>query len=773
MGQNKTPKKQLFGEVAIQRGVCTPEQIADALARQQHLRDNGIRKTLGAILHDMEVITLVQVNEILDEIDGSRRRRSIDGYEIIRRLGKGGMGTVYLGRQLSVNRLVAIKVLPPRLAQNEDYLVRFRREAEATAKLNHRNVVAAFDVGESNGYHYFVMEFVEGEMVKDLLVRSGQIDEARAIDISLQATEALRHAWEHGIVHRDIKPANLMIMKDGTVKVCDFGLALDLDVEGSITRSGVIMGTPYYLSPEQARSWELDIRSDIYSLGATLFHFITGSVPFDGDTPASILTAHITETVPDPRSRNPVVSAKLAAVVMRMLAKEREDRYRDPAELLLDLKACRDDRPLPVIGELKAKRDALRKRHHRRRLLTNATVALLLTALITPIAQPKAWALAARRMHALVRQSRALEQALAGAAGQTRRDPTALEQEAQLALAEAERAIALRPDDLAAARMALDTITTDYPETRSAARARTRLRAIDSQLEREAKAAYFALASEARAHSDAGRFADARTALLRFPEPYSGTPWHRQAQKELSVLRMGVENRWAELRERASASLAAGDMAGAAALLRAGQRLGFPDIASDAEQLLTQLERDRALAASEADAMARTQRKQRLTLAMGVISRHVASAGIGAASGAAERMLTGADDPSLEVPLGRIRDDARLLAEAWEAEKARLMRLNGRPVQLRVRGVDRAGELVAVRDGEVWLRRGQVVLGYPLRHLDTATWLRAEPLGGPGPAARLVGVLALLRGDAAGARAPLETAAALGEEIAPYDLLLP
>ncbi|NQT89530.1 serine/threonine protein kinase, partial [bacterium] len=223
----------------------------------------------------------------------------IGGYEVLEQLGKGGMGTVFKARQVSMDRLVALKVLPPKLAEDEAYVARFVREARAAAKLTHPNIVQGYDVGEADGTHYFAMELVDGPSVKNLLDRSGTIEEKKALNIAGAVARALEEAQRHGIVHRDIKPDNIMINSRGIVKLADLGLARTTAKVDTVTLDGTAIGTPQYMSPEQVRAEpDLDTRADIYALGATLYHMVTGEFPFDGPTPAAIIAKHIADPVP-------------------------------------------------------------------------------------------------------------------------------------------------------------------------------------------------------------------------------------------------------------------------------------------------------------------------------------------------------------------------------------------------------------------------------------------------------------------------------------------
>jgi serine/threonine-protein kinase len=254
------------------------------------------------------------------------------------------MGAVYQAVQLSLDRVVAIKILTPALAQNPRYAKRFEREALASSKLNHPNIVSAIDVGEENGLRYLVMEFVPGNNVAQLLA-GGPIEEHKAVGVAIQVARALDHAHRSEIVHRDIKPANILVTADGVAKLGDLGLAKNMEADASQTEEGMAMGTPFYVSPEQARGERrIDIRSDIYSLGATLYHMVTGRVPFPGPNPAVVMTRHLNDPLEPPDDVNPRLSRGISQIIERMMAKERESRYQTPAELITDLQAWLEGR---------------------------------------------------------------------------------------------------------------------------------------------------------------------------------------------------------------------------------------------------------------------------------------------------------------------------------------------------------------------------------------------------------------------------------------------
>src|SRR5262245_7746240 len=253
---------------------------------------------------------------------------------IQRKLGQGGMGAVYLAQHPGLNRAVAIKVLPGDLAGTPEFRERFIREARLAARLEHPNVVQVHDVGHEQGVHYIAMQYVEGKSLDAWLKERKKLTAGEALSTAKRVAAALSAAAKLGIVHRDIKPHNILISKDGVVKVADFGLAKDEDSNRSISEPGTIMGTPYYMSPEQAKGEKVDPRGDIYSLGATLYHMLTGKRMFDGGTPVSIVMKQINEEPVPIREIDPTVPEAVAALVGKMLRKEPAQRFATADELI-------------------------------------------------------------------------------------------------------------------------------------------------------------------------------------------------------------------------------------------------------------------------------------------------------------------------------------------------------------------------------------------------------------------------------------------------------
>ncbi len=256
-------------------------------------------------------------------------------YVIKRKLGSGGMADVYLAEDQELGRRVALKLLNERHAADEQFVERFRREAQSAAGLNHPNIVSIFDRGRAEGTYYIAMEYLDGRTLKELLVRNGPTPIPIAIDYARQILGALSFAHRNGIIHRDIKPHNIVVGGDGRLKVTDFGIARS--GASQMTEAGSIVGTAQYLSPEQARGAPVDPRSDLYSLGIVLYEMLTGNVPFTGDTPVEIAMKHLSQIPEPPSTERPDVPHDLDAVVMRALSKEPDQRYGSTEEMDADL----------------------------------------------------------------------------------------------------------------------------------------------------------------------------------------------------------------------------------------------------------------------------------------------------------------------------------------------------------------------------------------------------------------------------------------------------
>ncbi|MEJ2746545.1 MAG: serine/threonine-protein kinase, partial [Anaerolineae bacterium] len=254
------------------------------------------------------------------------KERTLGKYRLLEQLGKGGFSTVYRAENMSLGNEVALKILDPVLAKDESFVRRFRREARRTALLDHPNIVRVLDLDQANGEFFIAMEYVPSKDLRDLLSTGELMPLDQVVSITRQLGAALDYAHAHGLVHRDVKPGNVLVREDGTVKLTDFGLVHAS--EGSrLTQTGTTMGTPSYMSPEQTRGTEVDGRADLYALGVMVYEFITGRVPFQGDTPVSTAYMHVHEPPPLPSTINQRAGGAIEAVLLKALAKNPDDRY--------------------------------------------------------------------------------------------------------------------------------------------------------------------------------------------------------------------------------------------------------------------------------------------------------------------------------------------------------------------------------------------------------------------------------------------------------------
>ncbi len=345
--KNETSYDTMFGRMAIEQGLCTDQELRRSLKEME-----ARRKVSPVILKDLMMelgyITKTQAERLGISIKESKAAaHQIPGYRILGKLGAGAMAIVYKANQLSLNRTVAIKVLPKRFSENPEYVERFYKEGQAAGSLNHPNIVQAIDVGEAGGYHYFVMEHVEGKTLYDDLSAGKIFSEDEALEIIIQVAHALAHAHAKGLIHRDVKPKNIMINTAGEVKLADLGLArATTDLEAAQTEQGKAYGTPYYIAPEQIRGKiDIDGRADIYGLGATFYHLVTGRVPFMANDSADVMRKHLREKLIPPDHINTSLSAGVSEVIEIMMAKRKEERYKNVEELLIDLEALRHGQP--------------------------------------------------------------------------------------------------------------------------------------------------------------------------------------------------------------------------------------------------------------------------------------------------------------------------------------------------------------------------------------------------------------------------------------------
>ena len=335
----QTKQDTLLGQMIVSQGLATKDEVEDCVAMQTELAKEQNQRSLADLLIENGYITRSQIERVRPQMEEQGQMQQIPGYQILSKLGSGAMAAVFKARQISLDRIVAIKILPKRMSENKEFVDRFYKEGKAAAKLNHANIVGAVDVGEANGFHYFVMEYVEGQTVYDKLDKGERYSEKEALKLTIQTCEALAHAHKAGFIHRDVKPKNIMITKDGNAKLADMGLAREAaDLEAAQAEAGKAYGTPYYIAPEQIRGeLDVDARADLYSLGATFYHMVTGRVPFDAPTPSAVMHKHLKEDLIPPDHLNPELSAGVGEIIEVAMAKKPKNRYQTAEEMLTDL----------------------------------------------------------------------------------------------------------------------------------------------------------------------------------------------------------------------------------------------------------------------------------------------------------------------------------------------------------------------------------------------------------------------------------------------------
>jgi serine/threonine protein kinase len=310
------------------------------------------RKCATPLLSEEE-LALSQTKTLLHPPHSLERGSTVSNrYEVIEELGKGGMGRVYKVFDKKIKEVVALKLIKPEISTDEKTIERFNNELRLARKISHRNVCRMYDLGEEGNSHFITMEYVPGEDLKRFIKRSGQLTVGKSVSLARQVCEGLAEAHHLGVIHRDLKPQNIMIDTEGNARIMDFGIARFLESEG-LTTQGVMIGTPEYMSPEQAEMEDVDQRTDIYSLGVILFEMLTGSVPFKGKTLLSIAMKHKTEAPPDPQKLNTQIPEDLSRLIHKCLEKDRQKRYQNVEELLSDLQQM--EKGLPTTEKVESK----------------------------------------------------------------------------------------------------------------------------------------------------------------------------------------------------------------------------------------------------------------------------------------------------------------------------------------------------------------------------------------------------------------------------------
>lgn len=335
------------GQLAVEAGLLTEDQLIACQKTQDDAGAGGhgspefeamlVKK---GYLTDDQLRLMKKAGERLlrDEVRSQPMR--IGGCEVLGKLGEGGLGTVYKARQISMGRIVALKVLHKKWMKDEEFKKRFLLEARLAGRLSHQNLIQVFDVGREHDQYFFSMEYIDGETVEQIIDREGPMQLDRAFDIVIQVLRAVTYIWKHKIVHRDIKPGNIMVTRSGAAKLADFGFVKS-KFDPLLSTEGEVLGTPDYISPEQAMGLpDIDFRSDVYALGASLYHMLSGRPPFGG-TSSEVMEKHIREEPPDPREFRKDLSEPTVHLLQKMMEKDPDDRYSNTQELFEDIELVR------------------------------------------------------------------------------------------------------------------------------------------------------------------------------------------------------------------------------------------------------------------------------------------------------------------------------------------------------------------------------------------------------------------------------------------------
>ncbi len=580
------PLPPLLAE-ALRSGLLTDEQARDCVRIASTLDEVDVSLDLGEIAVRKGYLTKSQVQRVRRAVAGFR----VGKYAVERKLGEGGSGVVWQARDVTLDRLVALKILSNELAAERPFRERFLREARVAVTLNHVRIVRGLDYGEADGYHFFAMELVEGTSLRERLEREGRLEEADAFRVALQVVEALRYVQDFGLVHRDIKPGNVLLTGSSAVKLCDLGLAKpSLEEAARLRHDHALDGTPHYMAPEQVRDpHRVDWRADVYSLGATLFHALTGEPPFTGTDRGGVIQRQLTEAPRDPRENVLSLSAGAAAVTLKMLSKDPSDRYATLDDLDADLSAVVDgrppvhtltfapsERPLDLLRDGVSPARALPTVPWSQRVAVVGALVLVVTGLglgAYELLGPGAASRSARQPAPSTDRSQPMApQAISAGTSTPPAKPDAAADTARAAVAwsafeEAARRAQTAPDDFERQRREFLWVVEQHAGTPAAEEARARVAAIGDQV--EALAADELAARQARA--DAALVADdlaaAWRALEGFPARLAATAAARTAEERATKILERASRHAAAAIDRAKAQWAEQRFAAADAIL--------------------------------------------------------------------------------------------------------------------------------------------------------------------------------------------------------------
>jgi len=762
-----------LARAAIDRGFLTIKESVKCLEIQRDYEKAGQEVSLERIFIETDFLTQRQLHLLKESLAKANALRHIGHYEIMSKVGAGGMGTVYQAKDKKAERIVALKVLSPAHASNKEYIQRFLREAHASGRLSHPNIVQGIDAGEAKGQYYFAMEFVDGVTVASMLKEGRPIPEQQALDIAIQISKALEHAEENLLIHRDIKPDNIMITENGTAKLADLGLARLTKGEPGAQEQKVF-GTPYYASPEQCRGdGELDAKTDMYSFGATLFHMLAGRVPFDDETPEEIMTRHLQDKRPYLKDINVQLSHGVSKIVRKLMAIDKRERYLSMNEITKDLTLVRMGRS-PRLGE-KSRYDSTEYRYR---------------------SETGTW-----RTRPVNRRKTIIQIAACAAAA------LAILAAVFVAFQWTQPSSDNKPDEppdnhVAAPRPAhqiyfenllskhngppsgefldkLDSVAEKYPDTESAKRAAELAAQIRKKLHNEAEALFGEMAAEAMRLRDQQRYQDAINRLVPLPQKYGRTEFAEDPAELRRAIRRQAEVELRKIEDAARKLAAEKKFTQAAGLYQpVVEKFGVPELKNQAEAEIKRLKKadadERARAAEEAKRKAEEERERIRNERRAIRTAFEEGRGLveqkGDFGGAAEKLRAAAGVLAADRdkrPLVRAASDLDELPKLLAGLKRAKTALKDKPVTLvRKDGVKFTGAVFSVSDKRISLVSGE-------RAIRSVAWSDIAPhsikalakakSGGKLSATehRAIAALFLFSGRADDARAELRAMAAL------------
>jgi len=623
-----------LARAAIDRGFLTIQESVKCLEIQREYEKQGIQVPLQNIFLKQELLTRNQLGVLKEALARSEALRRVGHYDILAKVGAGGMGTVYKAKDRRSGRIVALKVLSPGHASKAEYVRSFLREAHASGRLSHPNVVQGYDAGEANGQHYFVMEFVEGTTVAEMLRDGRSIAEQQALDVAIQIAKALEHAEQNHLIHSDIKPDNIMITHQGVAKLADLGLAriMSGDRPASGQRS---FGTAYYASPEQCRGGEeLDTKSDMYSFGATLFHMLCGRVSFDDQSPEGIMAKHLHEKPSYLKDINVQLSHGVSKVVRKLMAKNKRDRYPTMSEVVKDLTLVRMGRS-PTLGERsryddsqqryrsatgswRTQRPDRKKKRVQMSLCVGVALAMLLGGYL---------------LFQLMHPSGDGD----GAPGRRAGPPPKVVPAPRPAHQAFLEALLERRDKLPLVEFAekLRDVADRYPRTRSAEKALHLAKEVDAQIDAEAGPFFEGIRSAVLTLRGQQRYQAALDKLAEFPEKYKGTRFDQDAAILREDIETAAQHAFQTLKGEARQLGGAGHFDEAIACYRVALDVyGLPAMAAEARAAIQRLEAAKAAEAERRAAVTAAAEPTKLHEARGKCGKLVREAKAGEAADA-------------------------------------------------------------------------------------------------------------------------------------------